>query len=148
MIKILSLFLFASVYLYGAGFWNLSGLQKANVYIQNEVNYLQANTTKSIKIKMLQMLKNVSIMTNQQDSPTLMLSLKELENDETHYIYIKLALGEEVQTFREDKSKAFALTYDANDFIEVDSDEIDSEILESVDFLLSQFVEQLEDDRE
>ena len=144
MIKISALFLCASVYLYGAGFWNLSGLQKANIYIQNEVNYLQANTTKSIKIKMLQMLKNASIMTNQQDSPTLMLSLKELENDETHYIYIKLALGEEVQIFREDKSKAFALTYDANDFIEVDSDELDSEILE----ILSQFVEQFEDDRE
>ena len=144
MIKISALFLCASVYLYGAGFWNLSGLQKANIYIQNEVNYLQANTTKSIKIKMLQMLKNASIMTNQQDSPTLMLSLKALENDETHYIYIKLALGEEVQTFREDKSKAFALTYDANDFIEVDSDELDSEILE----ILSQFVEQFEDDRE
>ncbi|MCD6190531.1 MAG: hypothetical protein J7K14_03195 [Sulfurimonas sp.] len=144
MIKISALFLCASVYLYGAGFWNLSGLQKANIYIQNEVNYLQANTTKSIKIKMLQMLKNASIMTNQQDSPTLMLSLKALENDETHYIYIKLALGEEVQIFREDKSKAFALTYDANDFIEVDSDELDSEILE----ILSQFVEQFEDDRE
>jgi len=148
MIKISALFLFASVYLYGAAFWNLSGLQKANVYIQNEVNYLQANTTKSIKSKMLHMLKNASIMTNQQDSPTLMLSLKELENDETHYIYIKLALGEEVQTFREDKGKAFALTYDAYDFIEVESDELDSEILESVDFLLSQFVEQFEDDRE
>jgi len=39
------------------------------------------------------------------------------------------------------------LTYDSNDFIETDKEEIENDILESVDFLLSQFTEQLEDDR-
>ena len=148
MIKIVSFFLFTAISLYSAGFWTLSGLEKANIYIQNKVSVIKPSTIKTIIIKMLQILKNKSIATNQQDSPTLMLSLEELEGDETHYIYVKLSLGEEVQTFREDKSKTFALTYDANDFIEVENDEIDAHVLESVNSLLLHFIEQFEDDKE
>lgn len=148
MIKVLSLFLLSSMYLYGAGFWTLTGIAKANVYVKNELSVLKPNSVKIIKQKMTDMLNKEGIKTNQQDSPTLMIALKEIENDETYYIYVELALGEEVQTFRKDKSKTFSLTYSSNDFIEVDKEEFDNEVLESVDFLLSQFAEQFEDDKE
>jgi len=148
MIKSLLILVFSSIYLFGAGFWTLTGLEKANIYINNEVVFLKKVTIDTIKSKMVSMLKKEGIKTKQQDSPTLMLALKSIENDENSYVYVKLALGEEVQTFRKDKSRTFALTYDSNDFIETDKEEIDHDILESVDFLLSQFKEQLEDDRE
>lgn len=148
MIRVLSLLLFAFAYLNGAGFWTLTGLEKANIYVKNEISILKPSTIKEIKQKMLTELKKDGIKTNQQDSPTLMISLEEIEGDETHYIYVKLALGEEVQTFRRDKSATFALTYDSNDFIEADNDELDSEVLASVELLLSQFSEHFKDDKE
>jgi hypothetical protein len=148
LLKIISLLLLCSIYLFGAGFWTLTGLEKANIYLVNEVAYLDAKTVSTSKVKMADMLKKVGIKTKQQDSPTLMISFKEVQNDDDHYVYVQLALGEEVQTFREDETATFALTYEVNDFIEVDSEELDDGVLESVDFLLSQFVEQFEDDKE
>ncbi|MDQ7066672.1 MAG: hypothetical protein Q9M40_00950 [Sulfurimonas sp.] len=138
----------AVVSLNAAGFWTLTGLEKANVYVKNDVSLLKPETLQEIKKKMYETLKGLGINTEAQDSPTLMVALEELDDDGTHYVYVKLALGEEVQTFRADKSATFALTYADNDFIDVDLDELDSEILESVDFLLSRFAEHCKDDKE
>lgn len=148
MIKYIGLFFITSLYLYGAGFWTLSGVNKANIYVLNEIAYVNQITIRSAKEKMLEMLKSANIKTGLPDSPTLMLELQELQNDDEHYVYVKLLLGEEVKTFRDDKSVTYALTYSVTDFVETDDEELDNAILESVDFLLSQFKEQLEDDKE
>ena len=134
--------------LQAAGFWTLTGLEKANIYVQNDVAYMKPETLATIKSKMLASLKENGIITGEQDSATLMIMLSELSNDDEHYIYVELALGEEVQTFRRDKSATYAKTYTGFDFIESDEDELDNDILESVDFLLSQFSEHYEDDKE
>jgi len=134
--------------LYGAGFWTLSGLDKANIYIANKVAYLEASTKESIKEKIKQTLLKNSIKTDIQDAPTMMVSLEEIDGDETHYIYLKLELGEEVKTFRKDSTETFAITFQATDFIEAEAEELDATILESVDYLLAVFVEQLEEDKE
>jgi len=140
--------LFLTLSLQAAGFWTLTGLQKANIYIKNELTTLKPTTLSSIRIKMESMLKKNDIKTAQQDSATIMISLEEIVDDESHYIYIKLALGEEVKTFRDDGSATFALTYNSTDFIELEDEDLDSGVLESVDFLLEQFEEQFEDDKE
>lgn len=145
--KFLLLF-FLSLNLFGAGFWTLSGVEKANIYVQNEIGFLEEKTLISVKTKMKTMLQELHIKTEQQDSPTLMVALKSLDNEDDYYVYVQLSLGEEVQTFRADKTATFALTYDSSDFIETDTDTLDKDVLESVDFLLSQFQEQYEDDKE
>lgn len=131
-----------------AGFWTLTGLKKSNVYVQNQLSLLKPETLEMIKEKMTKALQKNGIATEQQDSPTLMCSLEELSGDDTYFIYIKLALGEEVQTFREDKTATFALTYEATDFLETDEEAMQKDILESLDFLLSQFSELYGDDNE
>lgn len=145
--KLLLIFLL-TYSLQAAGFWTLTGLEKANIYVQNDVAYMKVETLASIKSKMLASLKADGIITGEQDSATLMISLSEISNDDDHYVYIELALGEEVQTFRSDKSATYAKTYTGFDFIETDTDELDNDILESVDFLLDQFSEHYEDDKE
>jgi len=145
--KLLLIFLL-SLSLQAAGFWTLTGLEKVNIHVINDLSTIKPETIVSIKKKMNAMLNANGILTQQQDSSNLMIKLEEISNNGVYYVYVKLALGEEVQTFRADKSATFALTYDSNDFIEVDGDELDSEVLESVDFLLSQFSEQYEDDKE
>jgi len=148
MIRFVSLILFSSIYLYGAGFWTLSNITKANIYISNNIASLNPDTLKAIKQKMLAMLKKENIKTEQQDSPILIVNLQEIENDENHYIYIRLSLGEQVKTFRENKPNTFAYTFDSSDFIETDGDDMATDILESMDYLLSEFQEQYKDDLE
>jgi hypothetical protein len=148
MKKLAIILLFTSIYLHAAGFWTLTGLEKANIYVKNEISFLKPAKLNLIKQKMNEMLQKEGIETKRQDSPTLMIALEEIADNDTHYVYIKLALGEEVETFRKDKTATFAMTYVVSDFIDVDISELDAEVLESVDFLLSQFSEQFEDDRE
>jgi len=144
------LLLFLLTYsLHGAGFWTLSGLEKTNTtYVQNKISYISAKTVAEIKEKINKTLEDNSIKVNQQDAPSMMLSLEEKEGDEIYFFYLKLELGEEVKTFRKDGTQTFAITYQATDFIESEPDEIDSVVLESVDYLLAKFVEQLEEDKE
>lgn len=144
----LLLILLISLSLYGTGFWTLTGVDKANLYISNQVSPLKPDTLQNIRNKMTQSLHSNSIATDKQDSPTLSVYLEELVEEDTHYVYVRLALSEEVQTFRTNKDHTYAITYSVSDFIEVDVEDLDSDILESVDFLLSQFSEQYEDDKE
>ena len=144
----LLLILLISLSLYGTGFWTLTGVDKANLYISNQVSPLKPDTLQNIRNKMTQSLHSNSIATDKQDSPTLSVYLEELVEEDTHYVYVRLALSEEVQTFRTNKDHTYAITYSVSDFIEVDVEELDNDILESVDFLLSQFSEQYEDDKE
>lgn len=132
----------------GAGFWTLSGLKKANIYVSNELSLIKPETIDSIKSHMTESLKANGILTGKQDSAILMVSLEEISDDEAYFVYIKLSLGEEVQTFREDKSSTFALTYGSSDFIETDDTELDKDVLESIDSLLLQFFELYEEDNE
>lgn len=134
--------------LQGAGFWTLSGLKKANIYVSNELSLIKPETIVSIKSQMTKSLEENGILTGKQDSAILMVSLEEISDDEAYFIYIKLSLGEETQTFREDKSTTFSLTYDSSDFIETDDEELDNDVLESVDGLLLQFFELYEEDNE
>ena len=132
--------------LYGAGFWTLTNLSKANIYITNKVVYLKPETIKNIKNKIKTTLEKNNINTGLQDSPTLIVSIEEIEEDETHYVYIKFELGEEVITSRKDNTQTYALTYSSSEFIDVDISELDADIIESINSLLSQFIEQYKDD--
>lgn len=140
--------LFLALSLNAAGFWTLTGVTKANIYMQNQLSIVKPETLAKIKEKIAQTLKRHNILMEQQDSPTLICTLEEISGDETYYIYIKLALGEEVQTFRKAKTVTYALTFEATDFIETDSETMEQDILESLNFLLAQFSELYEDDNE
>jgi len=143
------LFLLLLAYtLQAGGYWTLTGLSKANIYVKNDLSSLKIETLAAIKSKMSESLKKNGILMHQQDSSTLVLSLEEIANDETSCVYVKLYLAEDVQTYREDKTSTFAMTYESSDFIEVELADFDKSILESVDFLLSQFNELYEEDRD
>ncbi len=140
--------LLLAVSLQGTGFWTLSSLKKANIYINNELSLVKTETLESIKKKMKQSLKSNGIATNKQDSAILMLWLEEISDEEAYYIYVRLSLGEDVETLRDEKVALFALTYESSDFIETDEEELDKDLLESVDGLLLEFFELYKEDNE
>jgi len=132
-----------------AGFWTLTGLQKANVYVDNQLSIIKPETLETIKERMAETLTKHKIAMNQQDSSTLMLSLEEIAgDDDLYYVYMKLSLGEDVQTFRKDREATFSLTFQATDFIETQSDTLSADVLESLTYLLGSFSELYEEDNE
>ena len=132
--------------LHAVGFWTLTNVTKVNIYIANKVVCLKPETIKNIKNKIKTTLEKNNIKIGLQDSPTLIVSIEEIEEDETHYVYIKFDLGEEVRTYRKDSTQTYARTYTSSDFIDVDVSELDADIIESINSLLSQFIEQYKDD--
>ncbi|MFT5660322.1 MAG: hypothetical protein ACI9TV_000963 [Sulfurimonas sp.] len=146
--KIILLVCLSSVYLLSAGFWTLTGVTKANIYIVNEIPFLDPKVVVQTKEKMRATLLKNGIKTDQQDSPTLMMTFKEIEGEDNHYVYVELALGEDAQTLRDNKATVFVISYLVSEFLELDSEELDSGISESVDFVLSEFSEQYEDDKD
>lgn len=141
--------LFLALSLNAAGFWTLTGLKKANVYVENQLTLIKPETLSTIKEKMAQTLTQNKIAMNQQDSSTLMLSLEEIEGDDNlYYVYMKLSLGEDVQTFRKEREATFSLTFQATDFIETQSDTLDADVLESLRYLLGTFSELYKEDNE
>ncbi len=132
-----------------AGFWTLTGLKKANVYVENQLTLIKPETLEKIKEKMAQTLTKHKIAMNQQDSSTLMLSLEEIAgDDDLYYVYMKLSLGEDVQTFRKEREATFSLTFQATDFIETQNDTLNADVLESLTYLLDSFSELYEEDNE
>ena len=148
MIKLIVLFLLSNAFIYANSFWTLTGVTKASIYVENKVAYIDPATIKKAKEKMLKMFESAEIRVDLPDSPTLILDMQDIQNDEDHYVYLKLSLGEEVTTFRDTRDGTYALTYQTTDFIETDAEDLNNAILESVDSLLATFIEQFEDDKE
>jgi len=126
----------------------MTELSKRKIYLKNELSIVKQETLLKVNEKMTKVLQENKIALGLQDSPTLMCSLEEITRDDERYVYVKLALGEEVQTFRKNREATFALTFEATDFIETDIESIDADVLESINFLLSQFEELYQDDNE
>jgi hypothetical protein len=112
----------------------------------NKAGYMDKEQKKSLKDSVVQKLKNAGFVFGKTDATTFMIKIESINVNDTEVIYIKLALGEEVLTSRPDKIHTFALTYLANDFME--SDEPVQDTIESVDFLMSEFLEAYKDDNE
>lgn len=146
MRRIITLMLGLHLSLIAAGFWTLTGTEKLNIYVQNEISEIKPQTIVTIKKKMKAMLESHGVNTKGVDSGTMMIKLSSIKNGDDYYVYIKLAVGEEVMTHRKGDIETFALTYENSDFIE--SNALDSDVLESVDFLLSEYKEQFEEDQE
>ena len=147
--KKIIILLFMTLHLYGASFWTLSGLEAVNVHVLNSMDSLAPATIEKIKQEVQKVLHAEGIKTGQQDSPSLVVRLQEIvAEDKMHYVYTRLEIGEEVKTSRKGASEVFANTYSTNDFFETSDEELSADVLDSIDFLLSKFKGQYEDDKE
>ena len=100
----------------------------------------------AIKENIKKRLKTAGFIFGETDATTFMVKIETVEVEESNAIYIQIGLGEEVKTARQGNIYTFAFTYLANDFI--DSDEPYQDTMESVNFLISQFIESYKDDNE
>ncbi|OHD95411.1 MAG: hypothetical protein A2019_04305 [Sulfurimonas sp. GWF2_37_8] len=80
------------------------------------------------------------------DSATFMLKIESVKVDTTYIMNVGIAVGEEIRTKRKDAVETLAFTYHANDFFQTKDAYTDS--VESIYFLLDDFIDAYNDDKE
>jgi hypothetical protein len=144
--KKIILFLLVCSSLFSQSFYTLDNVKSLSLYMPNKATYMDKEQKKNLKDSVIKRLKDAGFVFGKTDATTIMIKIESISVDDTEVIHVQLALGEEVLTSRPGKIHTFALTYLATDFI--DSDEPLQDTIESVDFLMSEFLEAYKDDNE
>jgi len=132
--------------LFSASFYTLDNINSLSLYMANQVGYMDKKQKESLKKSVIQKLKKAGFAFEKADAVTFMVKIESINVNDTEVIYVQIGLGEEVVTSRKNNIETFAFTYLASDFIE--SDEPYTDTIESVNFLLSAFIEAYKDDNE
>lgn len=140
------LFLLLCSSLFSRSFYTLDNVKSLSLYMPNKVGYMTKEQKKNLKESVIQKLKKAGFVFGKTDATTFMVKIESINVNETEVIYVQIGLGEEVLTSRSGNIHSFAFTYLANDFIQ--SDEPTQDTIESVDFLISEFLESHKDDNE
>lgn len=135
-----------SVSLFGASMFTLENVNNLKLYIDNSSDLINIEQINHIKKITEQKLKSAGIELNKVDASTFMIKIETIEIEESYAALVSIGLGEEVTTKRKDKIQTFSWTYYTTDFMELD--EPYKNILESVNYLVDEFIEGYEDDKE
>ena len=128
------------------GPFTLTNLSCANTFVKNDSDLLDKEDTAKIKGILNGAVEKIGIKTNGRDCATLMVKVESLTMEGHHALHIKLAVGEDLPTYRKEEVGTFGLSYDSADFIE--SENPKSDVLESVQFLADEFVAHFKEDNE
>ncbi|NOQ29710.1 MAG: hypothetical protein GQ570_01170 [Helicobacteraceae bacterium] len=91
-------------------------------------------------------LQKAGFVFGKPDAISFMLKVESINITNIEVINVQLSLGEEIITKRHENIESFALTYFANDFLEAEDPYDDT--LESINFLISEFIDAYHDDNE
>lgn len=144
--KKLILFLLITSSLFSETFFTLDNVKDIRIYMSSSADFLDKNKQASIEEIVKERLQKAGFAFGKKDAITFMLKIEAIQTLDTHAIYIEIGLGEEVKTLRDGDVYSFAFTYLANDFI--NSDDPYAETLESIDFLITQFIDSHKIDNE
>lgn len=119
----------------------------SDVYPLVEINTKEVPKTyiKPIKEMIIKTANSLGIKTDNYSSRPLTIMITRVPIDNNSFVKISLLMGEEVQRV-DDKEEVFAITYLAEDIVEVD--ELDFELMQSVEYLLEAFKDQYIEDNE
>ncbi|MDD2449296.1 MAG: hypothetical protein PHS42_08565 [Sulfurimonas sp.] len=140
------LFLFLASSLFSDTFYTLDNIKNIRMYSTTSTTFLDKQKIAEIEEFAKKRLLEAGFIFDGDDSATFMVKIEAIEIQDTHAIYIEIGVGEEVKTLREGDIYSFAFTYLVNDLIE--SDDPYTDTLESLDFLISQFIEAYKADNE
>jgi hypothetical protein len=138
--------LLLGVSLFGAAPFTLDNLQNLRVYIVNKSDFIDKQQETQLKEAITKKLTAAGLVLNATDSATLMIKIESIKLDQTYVVNVGITLGEEIITKRKDAVQTLAFTYDANDFM--DTKEPYTDTLESVNFLVDDFIDLYHEDKE
>jgi preprotein translocase subunit Sec61beta len=145
MRKLLLIFFF-SASLFGALPFTLENLTNLRIYMINKSNFIDKQQETQLKEAVAKKLTAAGIVLNATDSSTFMIKIESIQIDETYVVNVGIAVGEEIITKRKDAIQTLAFSYHATDFIK--TQEPYAETLESVHYLVDDFIDLYNEDKE
>ena len=146
--KLFILLLFFGFSLSADTMFLLTKIDKAYLVVENYSTKVSNNIKKEILSEMKDISDELEIDTSGYSYRTLAFIIYETYLDDNLVINIDLILGEEIQRL-DDKEEVYAFTYKSSkQFISnnKEKEEIEEEILDNIDILLSAFLKQYEED--
>jgi len=116
------------------------------IYFINKSDFINKQQEAELKEAIAKKLTAAGIVLNATDSSTFMIKIESVHIDTTYVVNVGIAVGEEIITKRKDAVQTLAFTYHANDFI--DTKEPYIETLESVHYLVDDFIDLYNEDKE
>ena len=126
--------------------YTLENLKDLRIYVINKSDFIDKTHEADLVLAVTKKLIKAGFSIDTVDSPTFLLSIESTKIGTTYVINTSIAVGEEVITKRSEAVQTLAFTYHANDFME--SKEPLADTVESVHFLLDNFLEAHSDDQE
>jgi hypothetical protein len=140
------LMLLLGISLFAAAPFTLDNLTNLRIYIVNKSDFINKQQETQLKEAIAKQLTAAGIVLNAVDSSTFMIKIESIQIDKTYAVNVGIAVGEEIITKRKDAVQTLAFTYHANDFIK--TQEPYAETLESVHYLVDDFVDLYNEDKE
>ena len=133
--------------LMGATPFNLEGLKAVNILILDENDILTPVQEQQLKAALKEKLQKNGIACQKDGVGAIFLKLHAIALEKCTVIHLTLGVGEETKVPRGSEVLSYALTYSLHEMIE--SHDIYKDVYEnSINYLLDDFIEQLEEDNE
>lgn len=142
-IFLILIFLYSSIF--GAPPFTAENINNLKLVIKNSSKLTTKEEINNIKLYIKKTLLSKGIKTDGLDPNILAIKIETTDINKTNIANIQFIIAEEIITKRKDDIETFAYTYFSNDFFEIEEK---SDIKESIETLLEQFLELYEEDME
>ena len=124
--------------------FSLEGLKEAKVKIIDKTKLIPKNTKLELTNKIIKQLKRVGLKTTTKLYSKILIKVNSIKINKTHALYISLFVIEDIRMLDDNSNIKMAITYKMDDFI--DSNNPKEDIIESIEYLVSEFVDQYRDE--
>ena len=124
--------------------YSLEGLKEVKVRISDKSRLLTRDVKQKIKQDIIKKLQDIGIKTTTELYSKFIIKIKSIKIADTYVLNISLFIVEDVLLVADKENIKMAITYKKDDFF--DSENLKVDILESIDYLVSDFLEQYKDE--
>lgn len=140
-------FFFSQTLLYGAGPFNLEGIDALNILVIDENKAISQQLEEKLRVEIKQKLEKNGIKSEKESVGALFVKVSSSQIGETTLVQIRFGVGEEAEIARSHKVQSFVISYSNEDTIE--SDDVEADVYDSViNFLMEEFLTQFREDNE
>ena len=124
--------------------FSLEGLEETKVKISDKGKLLSKMEKKELTNKVIKELEKTGLKTDTKLYSKIILKVKSLKSKSKDIIFISLFVIEDVRMLNDIENIKMAITYKMDDFI--DSTDPKEDIVESIEYLVSEFIDQYKDE--
>lgn len=143
MKKIILLALFSS-YLFALTPFSLEGLQEVSFKISDKTKILPKEIKTKLTNDMIQKLQKIGLKTTTKLYSKIIIKVESVKIDTKYALYISFFVLEDIRMLNDSDNVKMGITYKMDDFI--DSTTPIEDTVESIEYLVSEFIDQYKDE--